>query len=163
MAYSGKCACGDITFKFELDPMMHFMCHCTDCQVMFNGSFEGYAISKGELSVEGDLSTFTYSGGSGLSLHVKFCPKCSTKIYTKPDILEGMIYVAAGLLRDLIEFKPKVETWAGSTRSWTSRPESLVEYYDENGTVERISSLLDNLDQRALSSSLPGQFFSIII
>ena len=46
MAYSGKCACGEITFKFELDPMMHFMCHCTDCQVMFNGSFEGYAISK---------------------------------------------------------------------------------------------------------------------
>ena len=82
MAYSGKCACGEITFKFELDPMMHFMCHCTDCQVMFNGSFEGYAISEDELSVEGDLSTFTYSGGSGLSLHVKFCPKCSTKIYT---------------------------------------------------------------------------------
>ena len=51
MAYSGKCACGSITFKFELDPMMHFMCHCTDCQVMFNGSFEGYAISKDELSI----------------------------------------------------------------------------------------------------------------
>ena len=149
MAYSGKCACGDITFEFELDPMMHFMCHCTDCQVMFNGSFEGYAISEDELSVEGDLSTFTYSGGSGLSLHVKFCPKCSTKIYTKPDILEGMIYVPAGLLRDQIEFKPKVEIWAGSRPSWTSRPESLVESYDENGTIERISSLLENLDQRA--------------
>ena len=109
MAYSGKCACGDITFKFELDPMMHFMCHCTDCQVMFNGSFEGYAISKDELSIQGDLSKFTYSGGSGLSLHVNFCSKCSTKIYTQPEILEGMIYVPAGLLRDQIEFKPKVE------------------------------------------------------
>ena len=65
MAYSGKCACGEISFKFELDPMMHFMCHCTDCQVMFNGSFEGYAISKDELSVEGDLSQFTYSGVAG--------------------------------------------------------------------------------------------------
>ena len=56
MAYSGKCACGDISFKFELDPMMHFMCHCTDCQVMFNGSFEGYAISKDELSFFAKLS-----------------------------------------------------------------------------------------------------------
>ena len=148
MAYSGKCACGDIRFKFELDPMMHFMCHCTDCQVMFNGSFEGYAISKDELSIEGNLSKFSYSGGSGLSLHVNFCSKCSTKIYTQPDILEGMIYVPAGLLRDQIEFKPKVEIWAGSRPSWTSQPESLVESFDDNGTVERISKLLENLDQR---------------
>ena len=148
MAYSGKCACSEIAFKFELDPMMHFMCHCTDCQVMFNGSFEGYAISKDELSVEGDLSQFTYSGGSGQNLHVNFCPKCSTKIYTQPDILEGMIYVPAGLLRDQIEFKPKVEIWAGSRPSWTSRPESLAESFDDNGTIERISTLLENLDQR---------------
>ena len=149
MSYSGKCACGNITFTFEHDPMMHFMCHCTDCQVMFNGSFEGYAISKDELTVQGDLSTFSYSGGSGLGLHVNFCVKCSTKIYTQPDILQGMIYVPAGLLRDQIEFKPKVEIWAGSRPSWTSRPESLVESYDENGTIERISSLLENLDQRS--------------
>ena len=148
MAYSGKCACGDIMFKFELDPMMHFMCHCGDCQVMFNGSFEGYAISKDELSIEGNLSKFSYSGGSGLSLHVNFCSKCSTKIYTQPDILEGMIYVPAGLLRDQIEFRPKVEIWAGSRPSWTSRPESLVESFDDNGTIERISTLLENLDQR---------------
>ena len=148
MAYSGKCACGDITFKFELGPMMHFMCHCADCQVMFNGSFEGYAISKDELSIQGDLSKFTYSGGSGLSLHVNFCSKCSTKIYTQPEILEGMIYVPAGLLRDQIEFKPKVEIWAGSRPSWTSKPESLAESFDDNGTVERISTLLENLDQR---------------
>ena len=148
MAYSGKCACGEITFKFELDPMMHFMCHCTDCQVMFNGSFEGYAISKDELNVKGTLSKFSYSGGSGLSLHVNFCSKCSTKIYTQPDILEGMIYVPAGLLRDQIEFKPKVEIWAGSRPSWTSRPDCLVESFDDNGTIERISTLLENLDQR---------------
>lgn len=148
MAYSGKCACGDIAFKFELDPMMHFMCHCTDCQVMFNGSFEGYAISKDELSIEGTLSKFSYSGGSGLSLHVNFCSKCSTKIYTQPDILQGMIYVPAGLLRDQIEFKPKVEIWAGSRPSWTSRPESLAESFEDNGTIERISTLLENLDQR---------------
>ena len=105
--------------------------------------------SKDELTVQGDLSTFSYFGGSGLSLHVNFCVKCSTKIYTQPDILQSMIYVPAGLLRDQIEFKPKVEIWAGSRPSWTRRPESLVESYADNGTIERISSLLENLDQRA--------------
>ena len=148
MSYSGNCACKEISFSFDLDPMMHFMCHCTDCQVMFNGSFEGYAISEEELKIDGTLTTFTYAGGSGLNLHVKYCGKCSTKIYTKPDILQGMIYVPAGLLREQIEFKPKVEIWAGSRPSWTNKPSTLVESYDENGTIERITSLLENLDQR---------------
>jgi len=97
----------------------------------------------------GIKSVAVYSTADAESLHVKFCPKCSTKIYTKPDILEGMIYVPAGLLRDQIEFKPKVEIWAGSRPSWTSKPESLAESFDDNGTIERISTLLENLDQRA--------------
>ena len=70
------------------------------------------------------------------------------RIYTQPDILEGMIYIQAGLLRDQIEFKPKVEIWAGSRPSWTNRPDCLVESFDDNGTIERISTLLENLDQR---------------
>ena len=59
-----------------------------------------------------------------------------------------MIYVPSGLLREQIEFKPKVEIWAGSRTSWTNKPSTLVESYDENGTIERITSLLENLDQR---------------
>ena len=68
--------------------------------------------------------------------------------FLSTDILEGMIYVPAGLLRDQIEFKPKVEIWAGSRPSWTNRPDCLVESFDDNGTIERISTLLENLDQR---------------
>ena len=136
------------TFFFEYDPIMHFMHNGTDCQIKFNGWFEGYAISKDELTIQGGLFTFSYSGGSGLNLHVNFCANCSTKIYTQPDILQGMIYVPAGLHRDKIKFKPKLEIWSGSRPPLTSRPESLVESYDENGTIERISSLLENLEQR---------------
>ncbi len=115
---------------------MHFLCHCTDCQIMFNGSFEGYAISRDELSLEGVLSTYTYSGGSGQSIHVNFfCETCSTKPLTQTDILDGIIYVPARLPRDQIEFKPKGGMCIGLRPSWTNKPECLVEPYTENGTV----------------------------
>ena len=64
---------------------------------------------------------------------MNFCSKCSTKIYTQPDILEGMVYILAGLLRDQIEFKPKVEIWAGSRRLWTNGTDCLVESFDDKG------------------------------
>ena len=114
---------------------MHFLCHFTDCQIMFNGSFEGYAISRDELSLEGVLSTYTYSRGSGQCLHVSFCETCSTKTLTQTDILDDMTYLPARLPRDKIEFKPKGEIWAGLRPSWTNKPECLVESFIENRTI----------------------------
>ena len=37
----------------------------TDYQIMFNGSFEEYAVSKDELSIDSDLSKLSYSGVAG--------------------------------------------------------------------------------------------------
>ena len=81
------------------------------------------------------LSTYTYSEGSGQSLHVNFCEPCSTKTLTQTDILDGIIYVPARLQRYQIEFKPKGEIWTGLRPSWTNKPECLVESYTENGTL----------------------------
>ena len=30
-----KCFCGETKIDFKNDPMMHFMCHCTNCKVIF--------------------------------------------------------------------------------------------------------------------------------
>ena len=73
------------------------------------GSFSGLAFTEDELEIKGNDTAHTYYGGSGLSLHLNFCSQCSTKIYSKPDILDGMVYVPAGLLHDQINFMPKVE------------------------------------------------------
>ena len=74
-----------------------------------------------------------------------------------------MLYVPAGLLRDQIEFKPKVEIWAGSRPSWSIQPESLVSLFDDNGTEERISTSLENLISEPKhvlyqGNSLPSKF-----
>ena len=148
MAYQAKCFCGNIHVKIPYDPMMHFRCHCSDCQVLWGGSFSGLAFTEDELEIKGDITTHTYYGGSGLSLHLNFCSHCSTKIYSKPDILNGMVYVPAGLLHDQIDFMPKVEIWAKSKPKWMVGTDSILQAYEENGTIERITSILENLDQR---------------
>ena len=116
--------------------------------MLWGGSFSRLAFTKDELEIKGDVTTHTYYRGSGLSLHLNFCSQCSTKIYSKPDILDGMVYVPAGLLHDQIDFMPKVEIWAKSKPKWMVGTDSILQAYEENGTIERITSILENLDQR---------------
>ena len=74
----------------------------------------GLAFTEDELEIKGNVTTHRYCGWSGLSLHFNFCSQCNTKIYSKLDILDGMVYGSADLLNDQNDFMPKVEIWAKS-------------------------------------------------
>ena len=66
-----------------------------------------------------------------------------------PELLEGMAHIPAGLLDDQIEFKPTVELWSPNRPKWMLKAASVIVSLDENGTLERLQELLENLDQRA--------------
>ena len=101
-----------------------------------------------EIEIEGHLSQHTVTGGSGQDMHYYFCAKCSTIIYNKPEVMGGMAYVLAGAFAEQIEFKPVMELWVGTRPSWMSKANSIVESFDDNGTITRIQELLENLEQR---------------
>jgi hypothetical protein len=148
MSYSGTCLCGNAKCEFEFDPMMHFQCHCNTCQGVFGTSLSALAMPKHELNIEGELTNHTISGGSGMDMHYYFCASCGVIIYNEPELLGGMIYIPAGVLYDQIEFNPTVELWSGNRPKWMSKAKTIIESFQDNGTVERITELLENLDQR---------------
>ena len=41
-----KYFCGATKINFKNDPMMHFMCHCTDCKVLFDGSSKVFVYTE---------------------------------------------------------------------------------------------------------------------
>ena len=148
MSYSGTCNCDNLRFRFESDPMMQFQCHCTTCQRVFGTSLCALAMPGEELIVEGELTRYTVKGGSGLDMHYNFCAKCGVIIYNEPEVLGGMVYIPAGLLDGQIEFKPTLELWTPHRPPWMTQAPSIIESVKDNGTVERIQELLENLDQR---------------
>ena len=148
MSYSGACNCGNVTFSFEYDPMMQFQCHCTTCQKVFGTSLCALAMRGEELTVNGDLRRHTVVGGSGMDMHYNFCEKCGVIIYNQPEVLGGMLYIPAGLMDGQIEFKPTLELWTPHRPSWMTPAPSIIASVEDNGTVERIQELLENLDQR---------------
>ena len=148
MPYISSCNCGDIKYSFEFDPMLHFLCHCGTCQKVFGTSLCALTMPEHEIEVEGNMSRHTVTGGSGQDMHYFFCPKCSSIIYNKPEVMGGMAYVLAGAFVDQINFKPVMELWIGTRPLWMPRPDSIIESFEDNGTIDRIQGLLENLDQR---------------
>ena len=69
-------------------------------------------------------------------------------IWNKPEVLGGMVYLPAGLLNGQIEFRPTVELWSAGRPAWMMQASTIIESFSDNGTVERIQELLENLDQR---------------
>ena len=126
MAYFGSCACGAITFSFEYDPMLQFQCHCSNCHKIFGSSINALAMPEHELEIKGDMEVHTVIGGSGNEMS----QTCLTFSF------------------DQLEFKPTMELWSGNRPSWMAKATSIIESFDDNGTVERIEGLLENLDQR---------------
>ena len=148
MGYTVTCLCGEVSFTFQFDPMMHFQCHCSVCQKRFGSTLNALAMPEDELEIDGPVSIYTTEGGSGNKMHYGACSKCSTSIWNKPEVLGGLGYLPAGLLAGQIEFRPTVELWSGGRPKWMTKASTIKESFPDNGTVERIQELLENLDQR---------------
>ena len=101
-----------------------------------------------ELEISGSLLNYYIIGGSGNKLHYYFCPTCGTFIYNKPDLLNPMIYVTAGLLDGQIEFTPTVELWTSQKPSNIPQATSTKAAFEDNGSTDRLMDMLENLDQR---------------
>ena len=148
MKYSGGCLCGSVNFSFPHDPMMQFKCHCKICQKVFGNSLHAMAMPLDELEISGELAKHTIVGGSGNDLHYNFCPTCGTFIYNKPDLLDPMVYLPAGLLDGQIEFSPTVELWTAQKPSYIVQSKTTKAAFEDNATTERLMQMLENLDQR---------------
>ena len=144
----GGCFCGDVSFEIAVDPMLEFQCHCSDCQVLYGSSLNACAFNKEEVDIIGKLENYAWVGGSGEKISRNFCPTCGVSIYAEPELLDGMIYMPIGILRHQENLSPRLELWTGSKPNWMEPPKTLQESFVDNGTIERISMLLENLDQR---------------
>ena len=106
------CFCGKVTMEFPEKPLLHFMCHCTDCDLMWNGAYMGFVYPTDEVTIGGEKSAYQFNGGSGLGFEIDFCSTCGTKVASRPEVVDGLTYIPAGFLKNEVDFSPQVEIFA---------------------------------------------------
>ena len=147
--HQGGCYCGNIRFQTEYDPMLVMNCHCRTCKKLGGATLSTSAsYNVSEVEITGNYKTFTYKGDSGNNLYSDFCSNCGCKLFTRVDLIEGIVYVHLGVFDDHDIFKPKIEIWDDYKCSWIKDDGCIQESFPDNGTLERIQQFLENMDQR---------------
>lgn len=100
-----RCHCESVELSFPHKANFTFSCHCDTCQKLVSGGrLLGFAVPTNNLSVTGEVATYTYQGGSGKNITLSFCSKCSTQLFAKPEAIENITVIRSNMLRNPLEF-----------------------------------------------------------
>ena len=146
--HQGGCHCGNIKFSTEYAPLLVFACHCRTCIRMYGvGCSINVTYGENEVNFEGELKRYSCRGGSGNQVHYEFCENCGNNIVAKVDLIEGMMYLQVGSFDNPQAVTPKVEIWNKTKPSWFDSA-GCGESFEDNGSLDRMKMLMENLDQR---------------
>ena len=116
---TGGCACGQVRYSANAEPMFAGVCHCTNCQKQSGTAFNVVvAIPAATLSIQGQTKTYAAKGDSGNENNRKFCPNCGSTILSEPAVMAGAVILRAGTLDDTSWLKPTMEIYCDSKQPW---------------------------------------------
>ena len=82
--HTGRCACGEITYRLTSDPMFTHCCHCLDCQRQTGSAFAINALIETDRIeiLSGKPEAITVPTDSGYPHDIYRCPTCKTAVWS---------------------------------------------------------------------------------
>jgi hypothetical protein len=130
----GGCACGEVRYRLQSEPLFVHCCHCLNCQRQTGSAFViNLLIETDRVELlTGTPQTVDAPRDDGSAQRIFRCPKCQVAVfseYTSPEVR----FVRAGTLDDPTAVKPDVHIFTRSKVDWVVIPESAPAfevYYD---------------------------------
>ena len=124
--YTGRCACGQVTYGFDSEPTFVANCHCTDCKRASGGEMATFVLVPDTdfTLFSGTTRSFSYGPNTetcaGTGLDRVFCTNCGSRIVSnRLNDFPGHVFVQEGTLDRLDEwFAPQVEIYTWSREPW---------------------------------------------
>lgn len=125
----GSCACGNLQYCVEGEPINSVFCYCKECQVLTGSDkWFGAWFAKDSFKVTtGTPSSYTREGDSGKDMNYLFCSKCAVTIAA--EVTVGNFYsVGVATLEQADGWVPNMAIYAASAPSWAVFPEGVAKF-----------------------------------
>ena len=93
------CACGRVSVTVSGDPVLHGICHCTNCKRRTGSAFgiSAYFNRDAVVSIMGVTNVYAYRHSTVNQDHERhFCPRCGTTLYWFVSTMPDRIGIAGG-------------------------------------------------------------------
>lgn len=126
---NGGCACGDLKYSVEGEPINTLFCYCKECQV-HTGSDKWFGawFPKAKFKImSGNPSIYTRKGYSGKNMNHVFCAHCGVMVAA--EVTAGNFYsVGVSTLDTLDDLAPSMAIYTASAPSWAVFPEGVPKF-----------------------------------
>lgn len=117
---NGGCACGAVRYRVTAEPLISYLCHCTECQRRTSSAF-GLNMQVPAESLEitqGEPTSRTRTADSGNELALNFCGECGTTLFSVPGARPQVRVIYCGTLDDPSWVPVKLHIWSESALPW---------------------------------------------
>ena len=124
--FSGKCLCGNVTYKCHAEPTVIFNCHCEDCRRATGSVFgTNFFVPEDELEIVGEVSSYSHTAGSRSTMTKRFSSNCGSLLFGNNSAKSNVVSIRAGTVDQLDLIKPVVNVFMDSKVSSTSIDKNL--------------------------------------
>jgi hypothetical protein len=126
---NGGCACDQLRFSINSDPIFQAVCHCRTCQRHTGSAFRVVvAVSRSAVSMRGASNIYKRTGDSGQLVINRFCPDCGGTVAIEPAALAEMTIIPVGTLDDPSWVKPTMEIYCDSAQPWVQLGDGMERF-----------------------------------
>lgn len=126
MKFSGKCLCGQVSFRSHAEPVLILNCHCEDCR-RSTGAVYGTNVFVAEdlVEIHGEVSTFNHKAKSGNIMTKRFCPHCGTLMFGNSSGRTNVVSIRAGTVDQTDIINPVMNVFVDSKVTSTPMHDDL--------------------------------------
>ena len=131
MEFSGKCLCGQVSYKSLAKPLLILNCHCEDCR-RSTGAVYGtnVMVPEDQLEVCGTVSNFSHKAKSGNTMTKRFCTNCGTLMFGNSSGRTNVVSIRAGTVDQTDIINPVMNVFVDSKISSTPINDGLPQASD---------------------------------
>ena len=124
----GGCLCGAVRYEWRGTGLSASYCHCPDCRKATGGPYTVGVDAAGLTIRSGQTKGYTKIADSGNEITREFCPECGSPLFTRAEVLPGVVWIKAGSLDEPKLVQPTHQTWTQMAVPWAYLDKDLPGY-----------------------------------
>jgi hypothetical protein len=129
-AYTGGCACGNVRYRIDDQPLAMVDCQCRDCQHRSGTGHSSYLTfpSRAGVQVSGEAKEWDVTGDAGTLKRHAFCAVCGSPVYLTFPAVPDVFIVHAASLDEPARYQPQFVTYNVRGHAWDHLDQGITKF-----------------------------------